>query len=106
MENARFLSILNRALGETRPDPLAASTPEDPAVVAAWAGFLRRCASAGVSISDPRWRKLEVREVAGRRTLVLGTAGDDAGDIETADFTLGLSLLMSMLGRPTDTEGP
>ena len=102
MDNARFLSILNRALRDSGIDLSAAVSPSDAGLVAAWADLLRRCTAAGVSIADPRWRDLEVRLVGGTPKLVLaGKGGADASD-EESDFTLGLSLLMSMLGRSPD----
>lgn len=104
MDNARFLFILNRAVRQSGLDLTAPASPSDPAAVAAWAGLLRRCVADGVSIADPRWRDLEVRSTGGSSQLVLGSEEDESGDGE-ADFTLGLSLLMSMLGGRRDTDG-
>lgn len=107
MENTRFLSILNLALHESGLDLATPTSPTDPAAVAAWADFLRRCVSEGISITDPRWRALEMRTAAGAHRLVLVPRPDevDASPTEDgADFTLGLSLLMSMLGPGSDRD--
>ena len=109
MDNSRFLAILNRALRESGVDPAVPASPTDPGAVAAWAGFLRACVAGGVSIADPRWRELEVRAKDGHHLLALSAKGrrapdpvdpgDSHGDPgDKTDFTLGLSLLMSMLG--------
>lgn len=104
MDNAKFLSILNRAVRESGLDLAAPAAPADPAVVAAWAELLRRCVASGVSIADPRWREVEIRVQGGTAQFALGkgTASDASGD-ET-DFTLGLSLLVSLLGRKPDRD--
>ena len=107
MENTRFLAILNLALHESGLDLAAPASPTDPAAVAAWADFLRRCVARGVSISDPRWRALEMRSAAGAHRLVLvaSPAEADTSADGGADFTLGLSLLMSLLGPGSDRDG-
>lgn len=105
MDNSRFLAILNRALRESGVNPAVPASPTDPGAVAAWAGFLRACVAEGVSIADPRWRELEVRGKDGAHLLALSARGrrapapvDPAEPEDKTDFTLGLSLLMSMLG--------
>ncbi|MDH4037381.1 MAG: hypothetical protein OEX18_04080 [Candidatus Krumholzibacteria bacterium] len=104
MENSRFLAILNRAARKSGLDLSGPASASDPAVVAAWAVFLRECVDRGVSIADPRWRSLEIRSPAGTPTLALNRdSAEPEGEDET-DFTLGLSLLVSMLGRNPDKE--
>lgn len=106
MDNARFLAVLNQALRESGLDLAAPTSPTDPAAVAAWAGFLRLCVAQGVSIADSRWRSLEMRSHQGSHSLVLAPGHlerEQAADGEE-DFTLGLSLLMSMLGRSLDRD--
>ena len=104
MDDTRFISVLNRALSESGLDLSAPASPADPKVVSAWADFLRRCAAAGVSIADPRWGELEVRRSGGAPSLVLRRSGASRATDTTVDFTLGLSLLMSMLERNPDKE--
>lgn len=107
MDDARFLAIINRALRESTVDLAAPASPSDPRAVAAWADFLRRCVARGISIADPRWRDLVLRSTEGRPGLVLASEGRTrAGDAQEdgADFTLGLSLLMSLLGTDADRE--
>jgi hypothetical protein len=101
MDNARFIAILNAALRDTGLDVTAPASPSDPGAVAAWAAFLRRCVGSGVSLADPRWRDLELRARHGTPELHLASVADPAADDET-DFTLGLSLLMSLLNRDPD----
>lgn len=104
MDDTRFISVLNRSLTESGLDLSAPASPADPRVVSAWADFLRRCVAAGVSIADPRWRELEVRKTGGMPSLVLRRSGASKAPDATGDFTLGLSLLMSMLERNPDKE--
>jgi hypothetical protein len=104
MDDARFISVLNRSLTESGLDLSAPASPGDPKVVTAWADFLRRCAAAGVSIADPRWRELEIRRSGGTTSLVMRRSGSSRTADTTDDFTLGLSLLMSMLEREPDKE--
>ncbi len=104
MNDTRFISVLNRLLTESGLDPSAPASPADPQVVSVWADFLRRCVAAGVSIADPRWRELEVRKTGGTPSFVLRRSGATRETGATVDFTLGLSLLMSMLERNSDKE--
>ena len=106
MDNARFLSILNRAARKSGLDLAGPASGSDPRVVAAWAEFLRECMGHGVSIADPRWRALEIRASGGAPTLALTSDGGEADADGETDFTLGLSLLISMLGRNSDTDEP
>ncbi len=106
MDDARFLSILNSALAESGVDLSAPASPSDPAAVAAWAAFLRRCVSQGISIADPRWAGLEVRGAGKRRALAL-SPGSEPGPQQAGgetDFRVGLALLMAMLGRQDETS--
>jgi hypothetical protein len=104
MDNSRFLAILNRAARESGLDLSGPASPSDPSVVSAWAGFLRECVDAGVSIADPRWRTLEIHLVGGVPTLSLASAPPESDGDGEDDFTLGLSLLISMLGSNPDKD--
>jgi hypothetical protein len=100
MDDKHFLDALNRAVGESGVDLSAPATASDPASVAAWAGFLRRAVALGVSIADPRWKRLEAHTRGGVPGLRLAVdANPEPAEDDETDFTLGLSLLMSMLGR-------
>jgi hypothetical protein len=104
MDNSRFLAILSQAARRSGLDLSGPASPSNPAIVAAWAGFLRECVAAGVSIADPRWRALEIRSPLGTPTFALAPDPVEPDGDERADFTLGLSLLISMLGRNADTD--
>lgn len=100
MDDRRFLSILNESMDECGLDPYRPVSPDDPAAVAAWAGFLSRCMSRGISITDTRWSRLELRRRQGGATIILppGTGRRPDPESSSQDFRVGLSLLISMLG--------
>jgi hypothetical protein len=105
MNDRRFLAILNSVAAEMGTDLLSPPGEMSEAeVVAAWARFLQACLGRGISVGDPRWRALEVRTTAGRPRFHLpeGGGGPDRGD--AGDFSVGLALLMSMLGRTDDRD--
>jgi hypothetical protein len=98
MNDQRFLRILNQAAEDA---PLTGGTtggrPDEAGAVAAWARFLHACVARGVSVGDPRWRRLELRLVGGRPRFSLPSDPEAAPPED--DFSVGLALLMGMLGR-------
>jgi len=104
MTDRRFLSILNQvagAMGSELFEP--GGTSGDAAAIAAWARFLQSCVERGISVGDTRWRILEMKRTGGRARFSLPGTGDDSAR-GAGDFSVGLALLMAMLGR--DEEEP
>jgi hypothetical protein len=105
MNDRRFLAILNDVAGEMGPqlfDPGAG--PGDARAVATWARFLHACVARGVMVGDRRWHALELRSVAGRPRFALPESGGDAQPDSAGDFSVGLALLMAMLGREDESD--
>jgi hypothetical protein len=97
IDDRRFVSTLNRVwdeLGLNWGDPPA---PADPDAVAAWARFLAACTQSGISVGDPRWRRLEVHGRDGRPRFHL-PSGTGTATSTGKDFRVGLALLVSLLG--------
>jgi hypothetical protein len=100
----RFVSTLNTVWDELGLDWGTPPAPADPAAVASWARFLAACAQRGISVGDPRWRRLEVRRKDGRPRFHL-PIGPGSGTSSTGkDFRVGLALLVSLLGGDSKSD--
>jgi hypothetical protein len=98
IDDRRFVSTLNSVWDELGLDFGNPPAAADPVAVAAWARFLAACAQRGVSVGDPRWRRLEVRRREGRPRFHLPTSPDAQTNATGKDFRVGLALLVSLLG--------
>jgi len=97
MNNQRFVTVLNDVATSMASAPLEPSAGRSEAdAVQMWAEFLRRCVEAGVTVGDPRWKRLEVHRVGGRQRFRLPAGGEQGGEARD-DFSVGLALLMSVL---------
>ncbi len=98
MNDARFISILNSLAKERRIKLPVLRGDERPAssAVAIWADFLENCVKRGVSLSDTRWQRVSIKEVAGCTAFVLEGGCDPPPD---PDFRVGLQLLMGLMGQ-------
>jgi len=104
MTDQRFISILNQVAASMTASPLDPSLHQsDTAAVQRWAEFLGKCVSRGVTVGDPRWKRLEVQRMGGRLRFRLPDAGDEPTEETRDDFSVGLALLMSVLD-PEDTD--
>jgi len=103
MKDTRFLEILN---GASANFPgiwdVAAARRGDASSLAAWAGFLAACVSAGATITDDRWRSLEVQR--GPRGYRFSLPKQGSSTVVADDFGVGLALLMNLLERQTPPE--
>jgi hypothetical protein len=103
LDDDRFLAVLNEAAERCGPDWSAPGSATDPRALAWWAAFLKACVQGGVSVGDPRWRRLEVVRVGPRSRFRL--AGGAPSAPPDSDFRLGLALLMGLLDESVDHEG-
>jgi hypothetical protein len=101
MNDRRFVSILNQVASSMEPTPLgAAPGRSETEAIQLWADFLRRCVESGVSVGDPRWRRLEVQRAGGKSSFRLPDRAAPRVEPEE-DLSVGLTLLMAML-HPDD----
>lgn len=104
MNDAQFLSTLNTITqGHKLKLPLLsadkAPTSDD---VAVWANCLQLCVKQGISISDPRWKRLKVKRMARDFTIFeLEKSSEEEPD---EDFKVGLQLLMGMMDQYEQTN--
>jgi len=69
-----------------------------------WGLFLEACVKKGLSLVDPRWKRLTVHSNSPHAYFSL--EGDDPDHVDH-DFRLGLQLLVSMMGgsEPNGDDG-
>jgi len=99
MTDAQFLATLNTITQNHKLKlPLLtadkAPTSDD---VAVWASCLQLCVKRGISISDPRWKRVKVKRTGRDFTIFeLDKPTDEEPD---EDFKVGLQLLMGMMNQ-------
>ena len=104
MTDQRFIRILNQVAGGMKVSPLAPSSRRsETETVQLWAEFLSKCVARGITVGDPRWKRLELHRIGGRLRFGLPDGGDEPTRETRDDFSVGLALLMSVL-HPEDSD--
>ena len=105
MTDAQFLTTLNTITQDHKlklPLLTADKTPTSDDV-AVWASCLQLCVKKGISISDPRWKRVKVKRTARNFTIFeLEKPSDEEPD---EDFKVGLQLLMGMMDQYEHPNG-
>lgn len=99
MNDAQFLSTLNAITHDHKLKLPLLSAGKAPSSedIAVWASCLQLCVKQGISISDPRWKRVKVRRTAKNFTIFeLDKTSEEEPD---EDFKVGLQLLMGLLDQ-------
>jgi hypothetical protein len=99
MTDAQFLTTLNAITQEHRLKLPLLSADKTPTSddVAAWANCLQLCIKKGISLSDPRWKRVRVGRTT--KTCTIFELEETAEQEPDEDFKVGLQLLMGMMDQ-------
>lgn len=91
MNDELFINKLNRITREKKmklplPPGCALMSPE---ALSQWTAFLSSCQQAGITLADPRWRRVKIARKLPYTVFTL----EGAADVD-AEFRIGLQLLL------------
>jgi len=96
VDDETFINRLNQIakLGGLKLPNLGEGGAPTPQGLSRWSSFLSECLRAGVSLADPRWKRVSIDNSGPYTTFIL----ENRKTADT-DFRVGLQLLLGLLDR-------